>query len=243
MWPYVAAMPDVHWGMGSTVGSVIPTQNAIIPAAVGVDIGCGMIAVKLDRTFDPSPELRAKIEKAVPHGRTDNGGERDRGAWGTTPEHIVRMWLDEFDEEYSNIVLKHPEARSRNSARHLGTLGTGNHFIELSKDTDGNQWLVIHSGSRGLGNRFGTYFTKLAKKLCEQWFIELPAPDLAYLPRGTQEFDDYLKALHLAQRFAWRNREIMAKAVLGSHRRAQLARHRREGSLPPQLHGRGEALR
>lgn len=214
--PYVAAMPDMHWGMGSTVGSVIPTEGAIIPAAVGVDIGCGVLACQINRHVNPVdyPRVRQAIEAAVPHGRTDNGGNNDRGAWYDVPEHIFKEWIEDFDEEYSNLVMKHPGAYSRNAARQLGTLGTGNHFIELSVDENENQWIVLHSGSRGLGNRIGSYFTKLAKQLCERWHVPLIDPNLAFLPQGDEAFDDYLRALNLAQRFAWANREIMLGRIM-----------------------------
>lgn len=212
--PYVAAMPDMHWGMGSTVGSVIPTEGAIIPAAVGVDIGCGMLACQINRHVQQYKYVRQAIESTVPHGRTDNGGDGDRGAWHDIPEHISNEWIEDFDEEYSDLVAKHPGAYSRNAARQLGTLGTGNHFIELSIDENENQWIVLHSGSRGLGNRIGSYFTKLAKELCERWHVQLPDPNLAFLPQGDEAFDDYLRALNLAQRFAWANREIMLGRIM-----------------------------
>ena len=130
---HVAGMPDVHWGMGATVGSVIATKGAIVPAAVGVDIGCGMMAAQTSLRADRLPDnlhgIRSAIEAAVPHGRTDNGGRNDRGAWGDLPAHAEKIWLD-LEKRYQVIIGKHPKAKSRNKARHLGTLGTGNHFIE-----------------------------------------------------------------------------------------------------------------
>jgi tRNA-splicing ligase RtcB len=123
------------------------------------------------------------------------------------------VWGAEFSSEYEYIIGRHPGAEARNTFNQLGTLGTGNHFIELSATEAGEVWIVLHSGSRGLGNKIGSYFTGLAKELCKKWFIELPDPELAYLPAGTQEFKDYLDAVHFAQRFALRNREIMLEAT------------------------------
>ena len=215
--PYLAAMPDTHWGMGSTVGSVIPTVDAIIPAAVGVDIGCGILAVLTsltasDLSYD-MPSLRKFIEDAVPHGRTNDGGPGDRGAWCNVPEDIDAIWGEEFSESYAALASRHPAAWSQNASKQLGTLGTGNHFIEVCLDTENRVWLTLHSGSRGMGNRIGSYFTKLAKQRCAEWFITLPDPDLAYFPKSAPEYGDYLWAVKLAQRFAWRSREIMMARV------------------------------
>jgi tRNA-splicing ligase RtcB len=220
--PYVAAMPDTHWGLGATVGSVVPTEGAVCPAAVGVDIGCGMIAVRLKLMREELPEnlseLRVDIERAVPCGRTHHAGEGDVGAWSSRaiPEHVQRIWKEQFSEPYKKLCSDHPGARSRNAERHPGTLGTGNHFLELTTDEEGLVWLVIHSGSRGLGNRIGTYFTKLAKEICKKRRVELPNADLAYLTESSSEFDDYIGALHLAQKFAWQSRLLMADAALGA---------------------------
>lgn len=214
--PYVAAMPDTHWGMGATVGSVVPTERAICPATVGVDIGCGMIAIEIDKDKTRLGDLallRKEIERVVPCGRTNNGGEGDRGAWHDVPENVLTAW-DALASRYEDLCEKHPKMRSRNTANHLGTLGTGNHFIELSEDETGAVWLVLHSGSRGIGNRVGTYFTQRAKELCEKWFISLPDADLAYLPMGTPDFQDYILALQVAQEFAWLNRCIMVENIV-----------------------------
>lgn len=216
---YIAAMPDTHWGMGATVGSVLPTKDAIVPAAVGVDIGCGMMAcqtnLRAEDLHGDLAEIRDAIERAVPHGRTDNGGADDIGAWpvNSVPADIQAIWDEEFDAKYVDLLLRHPAMETQNTARHLGTLGTGNHFIELCLDESGVVWAMLHSGSRGMGNKIGNYFTKLAKELCQRWHIQLPDKDLAYLVRGSNEFNDYLKALHLAQKFAWANREIMMRRV------------------------------
>jgi tRNA-splicing ligase RtcB (3'-phosphate/5'-hydroxy nucleic acid ligase) len=215
---HLAAMPDCHLGVGATIGTVLPTLNACIPSAVGVDIGCGMIAQRF--TFTRAEleavglaKVRAAIEKAVPCGRTNNGGPGDRGAWGTVPNDVQSVWDRDFCNEYELMCAKHPGARARNTVTQLGTLGTGNHFIELSEDESGHVWLVLHSGSRGLGNKIGTYFTDVAKDLCKKWFITLPDPDLAYLPIDTQEFKDYKEAVTLAQRFAWDNRLLMVDNI------------------------------
>ncbi len=217
---HLAVMPDVHWGMGATIGSVIPTKGAIIPAAVGVDIGCGMMAVQTNLRAEHLPDdlsrVRGAIEAAVPHGRTDHGGRNDRGAWGEVPDQIGRLWTGSLESDYANITGKHPKALSRNSARHLGTLGTGNHFIEVCLDESDHVWAMLHSGSRGCGNRIGTYFIQRAKKEMERWFVRLPDKDLAYLVEGSELFDDYVAAVGWAQRFAALNRERMMGAVLAA---------------------------
>ena len=218
---HVAAMPDVHWGMGATIGSVIPTKGAIIPAAVGVDIGCGMMAVQTGLTADQLPDnlsaVRSDIEEAVPHGRTDNGGKNDRGAWGDLPESASNRWGG-LAEHYARIIEKHPKARAFNSYRHMGTLGTGNHFIEVCLDESNQVWVMLHSGSRGCGNRIGTYFIQAAKKEMERWFINLPDKDLAYLVEGSALFGDYVEAVQWAQGYALENRKEMMAAVLSALR-------------------------
>jgi len=217
---WVAAMPDVHWGVGATVGSVIPTKGAIIPAAVGVDIGCGMMAVQTSLTADDLPEnlagIRSAIEGAVPHGRTNNGGEGDRGAWGEAPQVNQEAW-SELARGYEQIIAKYPKlsgGRHVNTMRHLGTLGTGNHFIEMCLDEAGRVWFMLHSGSRGVGNRIGSFFIELAKQDMRKWMINLPDADLAYLPEGTDHFHDYCFAVKWAQDFALTNRQLMMAAVV-----------------------------
>lgn len=216
---HIAALPDCHWGMGSTVGTVLPTKGAVVPAAVGVDIGCGMMAVRIhvrreDLGAKDLHQVRLAIEKAVPAGRTNNGAKGDRGAWFNVPEDVDAIWGKEFSARYDELITKHPGAKAHNTMNHLGTLGTGNHFIELSEDEHGRVWLVLHSGSRGMGNKIGQYFTNVAKAMCEAMFIKLPDPDLAYLPESSQEFKDYRNAVTLAQDFALRNREIMAGHII-----------------------------
>ncbi len=217
---HVAVMPDVHLGLGATVGSVIPTHKAIIPAAVGVDIGCGMMAVQTTLTASDLPDslsrVRDAIELAVPHGRTHNGGRGDRGAWHDVPTAYGASWKQLLEEDYTRILEKHPKLGRGNDVNHLGTLGTGNHFIELCLDEADRVWVMLHSGSRGVGNRFGTYFIELAKREMERFFISLPDKDLAYFAEGTQYFDDYVEAVGWAQRYARQNRELMMQAVLGA---------------------------
>lgn len=216
---HIAAMPDVHSGIGATVGSVIPTTKAIVPAAVGVDIGCGMMAVQTTLKASQLPkslgEVRAAIEKAVPHGRTDNGGDHDKGAWGDCPSVVEIAWMG-LEPKYKQIVEKHPALKGARTKQHLGTLGTGNHFIEMCVSTNDDVWIMLHSGSRGIGNKIGSYFIDLAKKDMERYFIAETLPDinLAYFPEGSMYFDDYITAVQWAQQFASENRELMMKAVL-----------------------------
>lgn len=216
---HVAVMPDVHQGYGATVGSVIPTRGAIVPSAVGVDIGCGMMAHRTGLTSHDLPDsmkgVRSEIERVVPHGRTANGKRgTDHGGWGTTPDNVLSEWNLQLGGGWDEIVSKHPKLDSGNLENHLGTLGTGNHFIELCLDEEDRVWIMLHSGSRGVGNRIGTYFINLAKKDCEKWFVSLPAKDLAYFAEGSEHFDDYVEAVGWAQDFARINREIMMAAVI-----------------------------
>lgn len=217
---HLAVMPDVHWGMGATVGSVIATKGAVIPAAVGVDIGCGMMAVKTSLTANDLPEslkeIRTAIESAVPHGRTNDGGHGDVGSFNDIPEHHIKIWLSYFLPKYEDILSKHPKAEGRNTVNHLGTLGTGNHFIEICLDESNGVWIMLHSGSRGIGNRFGQYFIELAKQDMKKWMINLPDDDLAYLPEGTDHFNDYIEAVSWAQSFAEENRNLMMGNIINS---------------------------
>jgi tRNA-splicing ligase RtcB len=221
IYKWVAAMPDVHWGIGATVGSVIPTKGAIIPAAVGVDIGCGMMAVRTSLNASHLPDnlfgIREAIEKAVPHGRSDNGGKNDRGAWANPLASTVDAW-DTLHERFERIVQKYPKLNHQQRINHLGTLGTGNHFIEVCLDQDQNVWFMLHSGSRGVGNRFGTFFIELAKQDMRKWMINLPDADLAYLPQGTDHFDDYVEAVHWAQDYALSNRQLMMQNIIAAVR-------------------------
>jgi len=225
IYKWVAAMPDVHWGIGATVGSVIPTRGAIIPAAVGVDIGCGMMAVKTSLNASLLPDnlygIRQAIEKAVPHGRTDNGGKNDRGAWREAPPSTLAAW-GTLQERFERIVEKYPKLNHAQRINHLGTLGTGNHFIEVCLDEAENVWFMLHSGSRGVGNRFGTFFIELAKEDMRKWMINLPDADLAYLPQGTDHFKDYVDAVHWAQDYALLNRQLMMQNIIAAVRNSGL---------------------
>ncbi|MHC4821632.1 MAG: RtcB family protein, partial [Planctomycetota bacterium] len=214
---WVAAMPDVHWGIGATVGSVIPTLGAIIPAAVGVDIGCGMMAVRTTLTAADLPDdlkpLRSAIEKAVPHGRTHHGGRHDRGSWGDPPDAVLKAWRH-LDREHRELVRRHKALARARTTNHLGTLGSGNHFIEICLDTEDRVWAMLHSGSRGIGNRIGTYFIGLAQKDMRKHIANLPDRDLAYFREGAEHFDEYVEAVGWAQEFARINRKLMMAAVL-----------------------------
>jgi tRNA-splicing ligase RtcB len=222
IYKHLAVMPDVHLGKGATIGSVVPTVGAVIPAAVGVDLGCGMFAWRLSLKTSDLPDnlhaMRCDIEAAVPHGRTDNGGRNDRGAFGDISAENAYRW-EALAARYARIVERHPKAKAFSSVNHLGTLGTGNHFIEVCKDTQENVWVMLHSGSRGAGNRIGTYFIEKAKEDMRRYFINLPDEDLAYIPEGTALFDDYVEAVHWAQDFAWANRESMMAATLAAVRK------------------------
>ncbi len=214
---HVAAMPDCHYGMGATVGSVIPTKGAIIPAAVGVDIGCGMMAWKLTVKAHQLPDnlaaIRSDIERAVPHGFVSTKGRARRGGWETVPNSVGTRWRD-LDDRYRTIVEKHPRISHKAPAHQLGSLGTGNHFIEICLDESDDVWVMLHSGSRGPGNVIGQYFINLARNDMKQHFVNLPDKNLAYLSEGTEHFDDYIEALNWAQDYAWENRQAMMDAVL-----------------------------
>jgi tRNA-splicing ligase RtcB (3'-phosphate/5'-hydroxy nucleic acid ligase) len=212
---WVAVMPDVHLGKGATVGSVVPTVGAIVPAAVGVDIGCGMIATRTTLTGSDLPDnlagIRSAIERAVPHGRTV--GKRDKGAWDTPPGAAIDGWST-LEQDFRRITEKYPKLSRTNNLHHLGTLGTGNHFVEVCLDEEDRVWFMLHSGSRGVGNAIGTHFIELAKQDMRRWMINLPDQDLAYLPEGSEHFDDYVHAVEWAQRFARTNRAIMMQHVI-----------------------------
>lgn len=219
---WVAAMPDVHWGIGATVGSVIPTKGAIIPAAVGVDIGCGMMASETDLSASDLPDnlhgIRTAIEQAVPHGRTSHGGGGDKGAWQRIPGRTLDVWGEMLKSRYESILVKHPKLDRGNHSNHLGTLGTGNHFIEVCLDESDKVWFMLHSGSRGVGNRMGTYFIELAKRDMGRLVANLPDKDLAYLEEGTEHFADYVEAVEWAQDFARTNRDLMMEQIIAAVR-------------------------
>jgi tRNA-splicing ligase RtcB (3'-phosphate/5'-hydroxy nucleic acid ligase) len=220
---WLAVMPDVHYGKGSTIGSVIPTLGAIIPAAVGVDIGCGMMAVRTSLNARDLPDnlfgVRSALEKAVPHGRTVGHGIRDKGSWGDVPDAAGEAWKA-LAGGFKTIADKYPRLAKANTAVHLGTLGTGNHFLEVCLDQADRVWLMLHSGSRGVGNAIGTHFIELAKADMKRWFINLPDQDLAYFPEGSEHFDDYVHAVEWAQSFAMMNRQIMMEHAIAAFRTA-----------------------
>jgi tRNA-splicing ligase RtcB len=225
-------MPDVHWGLGATIGSVIPTLGAIIPAAVGVDIGCGMCALRTTLTANDLPDdlkpLRATLERNVPHGRSlgrKGGGKKDKGAWWEIPKRVGNLWKAHLAEDFELLCERYPSLAKANHVNHLGTLGTGNHFIELCLDEDDRVWLMLHSGSRGIGNLIATIFIEQAKKDMRAALGELPDQDLAYLKEGTRHFDDYVEAVAWAQEFARTNRRVMMENAL------EALRHVR--GLPP----------
>lgn len=208
---HVAAMPDVHLGIGATVGSVVATQRAVIPAAVGVDIGCGMMAVKVDANLrevqDKVKEIRHSIERSIPVGFDQNKSmQTDAEAWAG--------WKL-FDKLHATKLHTRTETELRDKAKlQLCSLGGGNHFIELCEDTDGCFWVMLHSGSRGIGNQVARIHMDRAKGLMKRMFIDLPDPDLAYFAEQTPEYDEYISDLNWCQQYALENREIMMTRVL-----------------------------
>ena len=222
IYKWIAVMPDVHHGMGSTIGSVIPTLGAIIPAAVGVDIGCGMMAVRTSLGASDLPDtllgVRSALEKAVPHGRTiGKGYTRDKGAWCDPPPGAVDAWRV-LEAGFKTIAEKRPRIAKASTTTHLGTLGTGNHFLEVCLDEADRVWLMLHSGSRGVGNQIGQHFIELAKEDMRRWYINLPDEDLAYFPEGTEHFNDYVAAVEWAQSYAMMNRQVMMDHAIAAFR-------------------------
>jgi tRNA-splicing ligase RtcB len=218
--PHVALMPDAHTGKGSAVGTVIPTIDAVIPAAVGVDIGCGMIVARTTFSADDlacrdMSALREAIEAAIPLSPGNYNHDLDRFPFTAARieelQNLAWPGDDGEDQTRFNVDLSHsPKWRQQ-----LGSLGGGNHFIELCLDEAERVWLFLHSGSRGVGNKIAQKHIKVAQKLCKRWWIDLPNPDLAYLPQGTPEFAAYLRELNWAQRFAMENRaEMMDRFAL-----------------------------
>lgn len=225
IYKHIAVMPDVHIGKGATIGSVIATKGAVIPAAVGVDLGCGCMAVKTTLTANDLPgnlaTLRSIIESKVPHGRTDNGGSGDRGSWGNIPDDVGTAY-SELEPAFKVISDKYPKIKHQRSANQLGSLGTGNHFLSSAFDEDNNVWMMLHSGSRGIGNVIGSHFIELAKKDMRRYFINLPDQDLAYLPQGSDYYDDYIQAVSWAQRYAMVNRKIMMDKAIKAMKNSKL---------------------
>lgn len=215
---HIAAMPDVHMGIGATIGSVIPTINAIIPAAVGVDIGCGMNAVRLSINADKLPnnlrKVRLALEKEIPVGLNMHKTDRAKNS-------TIRALSHGLD----SILTKHPKIKARQKkpyqtwVRQLGSLGGGNHFIELCLDENNAIWVMLHSGSRGIGNVMGRYFIEMAKKDAMRHQIHLPDKDLAYFSEGSEHFDDYVEAVHWAQDYAMANRREMMDLIIRTLRK------------------------
>jgi tRNA-splicing ligase RtcB (3'-phosphate/5'-hydroxy nucleic acid ligase) len=219
---HVAAMPDVHLGIGATIGSVIATHKAIIPAAVGVDLGCGMVAARLSLTANELDEKALQkvfdqISRDVPVGRDQHRDER-----------VLVEAAKPFEPGLKSLTDRHPEllkafGKFSKWTNQMGTLGGGNHFIEVCLDETNQVWVMLHSGSRGIGNAIASYFIALARKDMERWMIQLPDRDLAYFPEGSEHFADYVEAVHWAQDYAMQNRTSMLELVLSA-----LQRH-----LPP----------
>ncbi|GAB2605467.1 RNA-splicing ligase RtcB [Paractinoplanes abujensis] len=208
IFPHIALMPDAHLGKGATVGSVIPTLGAIIPAAVGVDIGCGMAAVRTqyhrDELNPNLADLRTAIENAVP---------LSAGSYNTSVSDTARTRIEMLKTKAEKAGFE-PGRYAGNWELQLGTLGSGNHFIEVTADENGQVWLFLHSGSRGVGNKIATHHIKVAQESAKRWWIDLPDPDLAYLAEGTDEFWEYIRQLRWAQDFALANRDEMMDRVV-----------------------------
>ncbi len=207
--PHIALMPDAHLGLGATVGSVIPTERAVMPAAVGVDIGCGMIAVRTQFVVDElradKRALRESIERAIPASK---GGVNRRVRLGPTTGRVAAL------EAEAAEAGADPDRYAANWRLQLGSLGSGNHFIEVCRDEEDRVWLFLHSGSRGVGNKIAQHHIKVARAQCERWFVDLPNRDLAYLVEDTDEFWAYIREMRWAQSFALLNREEMLDRVV-----------------------------
>lgn len=212
---WVAAMPDVHLGIGATVGSVIPTIKAIIPAAVGVDIGCGMMALKTSLNAKDLPDslaqIRSNLESVIPTGRNSHTKN--------VPQRVVKGW-ESLTKRFENILAEHPQIRNGEEAIQLGTLGGGNHFIEICLDEFNNVWIMLHSGSSNVGNRIGKYFIELAKNDMLRLQRRLPDVDLAYFDEGTEHFDSYVRGVTWAQEYALKNRQVMMDCIIETLRKS-----------------------
>jgi len=217
---HIAIMPDVHMGKGATVGSVIPTRSAIIPAAVGVDIGCGMVAAMTNLTAADLPDsllaLRHQIERDVPVGFNEHA----KGIPSVSGPYadILRKNLTKTMLAWDTLTMKQKLGRAdeKKIGRQIGTLGGGNHFIEICLDTNSNVWIMLHSGSRGIGNQIGSLAVTVAKEQAAKRGWGLPDADLAWLDEGTPEFDSYIEAMHWAQDYARFNRDTMMNLVLAA---------------------------
>lgn len=221
---HVAAMPDVHVGTGSTVGTVMATRSAVIPAAVGVDIGCGMIACRISLKAEDLPDnlhrIRTEIETMIPVGFDEHTTQRLNGKGHQDTRTLLNNQFKQLKKGLDDIVAKHPAIEKmvkdaeEKAYRQLGTLGGGNHFVELCLDENNDVWIMLHSGSRGIGNAIGRYFIELAQKDMAAAGIVLPHKDLAYLTEGTKYYQDYVDAVDWAQQYAKRNRDAMLELVI-----------------------------
>lgn len=207
--PHVALMPDAHLGLGATVGSVIPTRGAIVPAAVGVDIGCGMIAVRTEYTRAQLPADRRPVREAIERAVPLSAGAANR----TISREHTRSRLERLTALAQDAGFE-PGDYAKRWDLQLGTLGSGNHFIEITVDEEDRVWLFLHSGSRGVGNRIAQHHITVAREQCERWWIDLPHRDLAYLVDGTDELDAYVREMQWAQTYALLNREEMMDRVV-----------------------------
>lgn len=224
VYSHIAAMPDVHVGIGATVGTVMATKKAVIPSVTGVDLGCGMIACRLSLKAKDLPtnlgKLRAEIEMMVPVGQDEHSISRLNQSGHQNTRTVLNNQFKQLSKQLDQITLKHLaiEKMVKNSGekayRQLGSLGGGNHFCEINLDENQDVWIMLHSGSRGLGNAIGRYFIELAKKDMEKNNIHLPDKDLAYFEEGSQYYDDYIEAVEWAQEYARRNREAMLTLVV-----------------------------
>lgn len=222
----IAVMPDKHAGKGCTVGTAIAMEGAVTPSIVGVDIGCGvdflrtsLSARDITGRFDLGA-VRRLIELRVPAGFFPRG-QRDGGSWGNVPDDVQVIWDNKLAREFEDVTSDLYEEPLRGlyhdrAVNQLGTLGSGNHFVELSADENDAVWVLVHSGSRGPGNKVGQYFINEAKRLCKLWMVPLPDPDLAYLPEGTDQFNHYMQAVSWAQEYARQSRRLMMNHVLGA---------------------------
>lgn len=212
----ISVMPDVHWGNGASVGSVLASRKAVIPSAVGVDIGCGMVAIRLTLNARDLPyslsRIRGQIERDIPNGFGEHRDESQALVSNGTGGAATVCGLPPDSVIDGLGLIK--EGRWNKALRQLGTLGGGNHFIELCLDEEDRVWVMLHSGSRGIGNQIGRYFIERAKELCERWHVQLPDNELAYLPKGDPVFDQYVEAVEWAQQYAFINRQLMLSKVL-----------------------------
>jgi tRNA-splicing ligase RtcB len=245
---HVAVMPDVHLGIGATVGSVIPTFKAIIPAAVGVDIGCGMMACKTTLRAEDLPDnlgpLRAAIEKAVPHGMTPfKQRGRDKGSWENPPNLVAQAWST-LGDEFDAICEQYPRLKNTNNHKHLGTLGTGNHFIEVCLDEGGAVWFMLHSGSRGVGNAIGTTFIELAKKDAERNNCHLPDENLATTEHQviSKPFEAHVEAVNCRHNYVQKETHF-GEEVFVTRKGAVSAKKGELGIIPGSMGARSYIVR